>query len=142
MCPESGLDDAEKNEEENIDLPINLPDLLRAAQEALSEAGATTNEALCTQLGRAIDDAEEKKAEEQEALGKTGTFIKSVQEFDDELTKFFLFNYSDHLQAHDALHKILSGESGDEESSSTIVSNQSGERSSYKQPRQAPGAPG
>jgi len=129
MCPESGLDDAEKNEEENIDLPINLPDLLRAAQEALSEAGATTNEALCTQLGRAIDDAEEKKAEEQEALGKTGTFIKSVQEFDDELTKFFLFNYSDHLQAHDALHKILSGESGDEESSSTIVSNQSGERS-------------
>jgi hypothetical protein len=129
MCPESGfsLDDSQNNEDRNeeddedANAPINMLDLLRAAQEALSQQDGD-NTSLCNKLERALDETERTQEEEKEEHGKTGSFIKSVQEFDDDLTNFFLFNYSDHHGDHDALHKILSGETGNQDEKDQIVS--------------------
>jgi hypothetical protein len=88
----------------------HLSTLLRQAQAALGQTDS--NGALCEQLARAADAADADVNKNSGATithrTKRSTFIRSLAHFDDDLTNFFLYNYSDHHGDHDALHKILS----------------------------------
>jgi len=102
-----------------------LSTLLIESRSVIAESKTAENIALCDKLSRAIVAAEKNEQEEQDLengtisprndknnrnrtiRSKRSTFIKSLAHFDDDLTNFFLYNYSDHNGNHDVLHKIL-----------------------------------
>jgi hypothetical protein len=88
--------------------------LLRETHAALAQRSDRTNnnQTLCTKLASAIVIAEENESKQKGRRShgnKRSSFITSLTDFDDELTNFFLYNYSDHHGDHESIHKILKG---------------------------------
>jgi hypothetical protein len=106
-------DQQNNNNATNKDPTLSI--LLREARDALIQTGErNSNLDLCARLDCAISAAEEDELNEKLVQSKTAehqkrssNFISSLTNFDDELTNFFLYNYSDHHGDHESLHNIL-----------------------------------
>jgi hypothetical protein len=107
--PSSSNPSSQKN-----DTNETLSMLLRETHAALTQRSDRTNnnQTLCTKLASAIVIAEENESKQKGRRShgnKRSSFITSLTDFDDELTNFFLYNYSDHHGDHESIHKILKG---------------------------------